>query len=163
MPEIVAKGRIDSDGKLHIDDAATFKANLFCYPEHPVIVTVATAAANITANQRNYFYGVVVETLRVFFSAGGEKYDKETIVEFLKDKFLFREKMNPIGNRYIKVPISLSNSDTAMTIEEFTDKKEDIQRWAAQTLNLDIPDPDKDFIYHKKQKHVQISSKSNQD
>lgn len=106
-----------------------------------VEITIDKVGENITSNQRNYFFGVIVDLLHKAFKDLGNQCDKSNILDYIKDKWLFRETFNPITNSLIKTYISLSDSSGAMTKKEFTEKKEQIQEFAATILNVVIPDP----------------------
>lgn len=107
----------------------------------PVKVTVEELRETITDKQRRYFFGVVVSSLVAAFKELGHDHTKADVLEFLKERFLFREKINKVSNAYVKVPISLSKKDDALTKPEFEAFKFDIQRWAAEILNVQIPEP----------------------
>jgi hypothetical protein len=72
------------------------------------------------------------------------------VVNFLKDKFLYYEKMCPITGKYIKIPYSLGNNDEGLPIEIFTEKKELIQQFGAEILDIQIPEPNPNYKMYKK-------------
>jgi len=131
----------DSSGRLQIPSREAFLEALRAHPDLSGEIIFQPYHNGISNRQRRYFYGVVVEVLHGFFLSTGVSCSKQDVVEMLKDKFMFREKLCPITSRYVKVPISLSANDGAMTKEEFQDKKEAIQRWAAEVLSVDVPNP----------------------
>lgn len=95
----------------------------------------------ITHRQRKYFFGVIVKQLQLEFADKGMGITQQECIDFLKDKFIFRETYNPISDETLKVPISLSSKKNALDKNEFNTAKENIQRWAAEYLNLVIEDP----------------------
>lgn len=139
-------------GKLLLSQDKWFRRCIAEAKDCSVVLICERLSDGITNQQRRYFYGVVVDVLHSFFTSTGEEYSKQDIVDFLKDRFLFREKMCPIGRSYLKVPISLGKNERGMTMEEFQEKKEAIQRWGAEKLGLDIPDPDPNYRMYKKPK-----------
>lgn len=152
MEAISTSAFIDATGKLDLHNRASFAATIACYPNTPGTISFEPHRNSISHNQRKYFYGVVVEILHSFFVSTGERPEettKEDVMDFIKDRFLFREKLCPITSRYIKVYISLSANKGSMTMEEFTEKKEAIQQWAMEKLRLEIPEPDKNWRMYK--------------
>lgn len=154
MEEIKTPCFIDANGKLQLQHRDSFAATIACFPNHAGTLIFEPHKNRISANQRKYFFGVFVEQLEAFFTSTGVECTKADIYDLLKEKFLFREKMCPIQNRYIKVYISLSDNDGSMTHQEFTDKKEAIQKWSAEVLNLVLPEPDPNWRMYKKEKNT---------
>lgn len=152
MDDIDFTGFIDEHGRLKITNDAHLKASIACYPNTPIIGKISPFRNRITHNQRKYFFGVIVNALYAFFNSTGNEVTKADVYDFLKERFLFREKMCPISHRFIRVYISLSDKEGSMTREEFTEKKEAIQRWGAETLRLDLPDPDPAWRMYKQSK-----------
>ena len=142
-------GEVQS-GKLILSSRQWFSECISKSQDCQVEITVTKFLSGITHQQRKYFYGVVVDILYEFFKQSGDEYDKADIVDFLKDRFMYREKMCKISRMYLKVPISLGNNDRGMTMEEFQEKKEAIQRWAIERLGIDIPEPDPNWRVYKK-------------
>ena len=152
MEPITTSAYITAEGKLDLHYRSRFAASIACFPDTAGTITFEPHKNSISHNQRKYFYGVIVDILHAFFVSTGERPEevkKEDVLDFIKDRFLFREKLCPIANRYIKVYISLSANKGGMTMEEFTEKKEAIQQWAMEKLNLDIPEPDKNWRMYK--------------
>lgn len=67
----------------------------------------------------------------------GNEFTKEEVHEFLKSRFHFQELVNEQTGEVIQMP----RSTTIMTKGRFADYIADIQRWAAQFLDIYIPDP----------------------
>jgi hypothetical protein len=106
---------------------------------------------NITHQQRKYFYGLLAKMIceRLNF-LGTNSVTVPDVVNFLKDKFLYYEKMCPITGKYIKIPYSLGNNDEGLPIEIFTEKKELIQQFGAEILDIQIPEPNPNYKMYKK-------------
>lgn len=151
MPKIETSAFIDIHGVLQIHDREKFSRALKGQPNTPGTITFEPIKNKITHAQRKYFYGVIVEILQAFFiTTGDDEVKKIDVMDLLKDRFLFREKMCPITHKYMKVPISLSDNEGSMTRAEFTEKKEAIQKWAMETLELELPEPDPNWRMYKK-------------
>ena len=147
---------IDECGKLRLTHEKLFVEAIAAHPNTPGMLIFKPHSNRITHNQRKYFFGVIVNIIHSYFQAvGNDEVRKINVVNFLKERFLFREEMCPITHRFQKVYISLSDNDGAMSHAEFTENKEAIQRWAAETLNgLYIPDPDKNWKMYKKNETI---------
>lgn len=152
MQPIKATGFISIHGRLTLSDEQRFKQELAAHPDTAVEVTVEKIKDGISGQQRKYFFAIVVGTLHAFFLSTGTECTKQDVLDFLKDRFLFREKLSPIDGRFHKVPISLGSGEKALTKEEFNTAKEAIQMWASTTLNLVIEDPDKNYKMYKEPK-----------
>ena len=82
-----------------------------------------------------YFFciGMVVDRMREL----GHEVDKELIHEFFKGRFLFTEFYDEKTSEIFKIP----RSTTEVSSDEFWAYLEEIKRFAAQTLELNIPEP----------------------
>jgi hypothetical protein len=107
-----------------------------------VDVILRTHSNTISNQQRRYFFGVIADIMLTMFNDAGTKCDLNDVIMFLKEKWLFREELNPITGRVIKSHISLSDNSTGLSREEFQKHKESIQQFAMENLNTEIPDPD---------------------
>jgi len=153
MEDIWTSATIDDNGTLVLHDRPAFAATLACFPGTAGRIVFEPHRNVISHNQRKYFFGVIVDILHAFFVTTGEdNVTKADVYDFLKERFLFREKMCPITHKYIKVPISMSDKDGSMDMKEFSEKKEAIQKWGSTTLGIDIPEPDKNWRMYKKEK-----------
>jgi len=99
----------------------------------------------ISDRQRRYMFGVVVKRLHQGFIDSGLNVSKEQVREFLKDNWLYVEKSCPITNRYVKHPLSWSRKEDALSKEVFQQKKDLIQQFAIEKLNVNIEEPDPNY------------------
>jgi hypothetical protein len=67
----------------------------------------------------------------------GTEVTKEETHEFLKARFNYTEIVNTETGEVMQVP----RSTTDLSKEQFSEYKDKIQRWAAEWLNIVIPDP----------------------
>jgi len=65
-------------------------------------------------------------------------YEKETMHEIIKYKFLKREKVNEDGGEVLEY----LKSTTKLTKPEFAEFIKQLQIWSAQTFNVILPDPE---------------------
>lgn len=142
-------GSVDEIGKFVPDSPSEFKGAFLEYASKSVKLVISDVGNNISNNQRRYFFGVVVNEIRKRFIELGTQCTKEQVVDFVKDKFLFIEEYSPITNSIVKSYISLSNSEGAMSKEVFTAKKEEIQQWCKEKMDLDIKDPDENLKVYR--------------
>lgn len=86
-------------------------------------------------NQNRYYWGVVVQMI-----SDETGYDKEEVHDILKFNFL-TEVQSLIRKDGEVVEITRIRSSAKLTTVEFKDFIERAQRWAAETLQLSIPNP----------------------
>ena len=139
--KIITSGRI-FEGRLTLEDK-DIRQKIKVWEGRAVVLEIYLQSDRITHNQRKYFYGVIVNVLLQFYLDNGYEVDHQDVVDHLKDKFMYQMKLSSITGEYVKVPISLSDSDEGMNQEEFQEKKEQIQRYYSGSV--DIPDPDKNW------------------
>lgn len=153
MEEIETTAFIDTDGKLQINHRDKFIAAISGHPNTAGTLKFLPHSNRVTHNQRKYFFGVVVKIIYSYFQAiGDESVKKVHVYNFLKERFLFREEMCPITNRFIKVYMSLGDNEAGMNHSEFTEKKEQIQQWCSEKFDLYIPDPDPNWKMYRDEK-----------
>jgi hypothetical protein len=87
--------------------------------------------------QNGYYWGAVIPAIQDGLKDLGHELDKEEIHDWLKGKFNYTEVINKSTGQYEQVPIST----TKLTRTEFCEYIEKIQRFAAEFLNVVIPDP----------------------
>ena len=104
-------------------------------------LTIEPETNNISHQQRKYFFGVVVDRIRLGFLDKGIITSVEEIRALLNELFIHRLEYNPVLDTPLKVPISLSNSSKGIDKAEFNTIKEHIQRHAMQEWSIEIPDP----------------------
>ena len=111
--------------------------------------------------QNAYYWPVIVEyVMEALIDAGyrREALDHETVHDYLKDKFL-RFMKRRIYNRETGKYIVTKPTTTTMTTWEFMDYMEAIVIWAAEFLNIQIPDPDKEWKEQAERQYQDAISK----
>lgn len=104
-------------------------------------LTIEPETNNISHAQRKYFFGVVVDRIRLGFLDKGIVTTVDEIRALLNELFIYRLEYNPVLDTTLKVPISLSNSSKGIDKAEFNDIKERIQHHAITEWGIEIPDP----------------------
>lgn len=85
----------------------------------------------------NYYWGVVVAMIVERLRELGHDIDRDLTHEFLKGRFLYSELNDPSTGEVMKIPKKTSELATG----EFKDYLEHVKQFAAETLDLYIPDP----------------------
>lgn len=85
----------------------------------------------------NYYWGVVIAMIVERLRELGHDVDRDLTHEFLKGRFLYSELTDPNTGEVMKIPKKTSELAT----DEFKEYLEHIKQFAAETLDLYIPDP----------------------
>lgn len=127
-------GTWDAKGKLQ---AAAFVSALngFRSRSVPVVFTVEEDKGKRSTQANKYYWGVVVELIHMGMNDAGHEVTREGTHELLKYRFLREDK--PLGNDGEFVTTIKSTSE--LNREEFAQYIEHCQRFAAEYLNVTIP------------------------
>ena len=87
--------------------------------------------------QNAYYWGVVVAMISERFRELGHDVDRDLTHEFLKGRFLYSELTDPSTGEVMRIPKKTSDLAT----QEFIEYLEHIKQFAAETLDIYIPDP----------------------
>lgn len=87
--------------------------------------------------QNRYYFGVCVAMIRDRFKELGHEVDSEMTHEFLKARYLYTEIVDENSGEIYKLP----KSSKDLTKAEFMDFIAQVQKFAAETLDTVIPDP----------------------
>jgi hypothetical protein len=87
--------------------------------------------------QNAYYWGIVVAMIVERLRELGHDVDRDLTHEFLKGRFLYSELTDPTTGEVMKIPRKTSELATG----EFMDYLEHVKQFAAETLDLYIPDP----------------------
>ena len=99
---------------------------------------VVIERANKRSGQQNrYYWGLVIPMLTEAFKDLGHELSQEETHEFLKAKFNSKQIHNEDTGEAIDLPLST----TRLSKFDFSEYIEKIQRFAAEFLNVVIPDP----------------------
>ena len=85
----------------------------------------------------NYYWAIVVAMISERLRELGHDVDKDLVHEFLKGRFLYSELTDPGTGEVMKIPKKTSELATG----EFMEYLEHVKQFAAETLDLYIPDP----------------------
>lgn len=95
-----------------------------------------------TSAQNRYYWGVCVSMIHAELQNLGNEVSPETVHDFLKNRWLTPE---PISNSDGEQIGNVLPSTTLLTRVQFMEYLEAIKAWAADTLNIYIPDPNEEW------------------
>ena len=123
-------------GKLHAD---TFKAALRALGARgvPVVLTVEEDKGKRSSQANRYYWSVIVELIHAGMKDAGHEVTREGTHELLKFRFLKEDR--PLGTDGEFV--TFVKSTTELNREEFGAYLEHCIRFAAEYLNVVIPEP----------------------
>ena len=135
-------GTVNDNGELRITHRAKFDEDLKKYftGKH-VEITIQKKRKKRSLMQNNFYWGVVIPILYEGWKDMGHDTSKEQIHEFNLKEFNFIEVVNEKTGEVKRMP----QSSTVMTTSQFMDFLSSIQRFAAEFLNIQIPDPNEDL------------------
>lgn len=128
------------DGRLFIRNRRAFDLGISKLPDTwELEVTVKRLRATRSLLQNAYYWGVVVQMLSEHTG-----YTPEEIHDFLKMKFIPKRLAVCDGNGVIADEFVLGGSTREMNTLDFGEYMEAVRQWAAEALDVVIPDPDQD-------------------
>ena len=105
-----------------------------------VTIEVKKARKYRSVFQNSYYWGVVITLVAGRLKELGHDVDKDLTHEFLKGRFLYTEMT--AGEETMRVPKKTSDLSTT----EFEEYVETVKQFAAETLEVFIPDPNDDDV-----------------
>ena len=117
-----------SRGKLLYDAPARFIAYLAKLGDSRVEVVVRKPKSQRSIQQNKAYWGIPVEIIAEYLG-----WEKDAVHIALKEKFA--------SHRDEKTGLLVIESTAAMDTKRFNKYYEDIQRWAAEFLGVDVPSP----------------------
>lgn len=136
MNKTSAIGHI-KEGVLKISNRAFFDNDLKLMSDCDVVVTIEKKSRKRTSQQNRYYWGVVILLCKRGFNELGHDLNDEDTHTFLKSKFNPRDLIfQDTGEVF-----TFGGSTTEMDTTDFNMYIEKIQQFAAEILNVNIPDP----------------------
>lgn len=133
-------GNVDEDGRLKIYHAERFREMKRSLRGKNIELTLSTRTKQVTNPMRGYLHGVMIPFLIDGFHNIGYGFNKAQVYEWFKHEFLFKEVVIESTGEVLRVPLDLSNNGDATTWD-MSQAFEKCQKWAAENLELYIPDP----------------------
>lgn len=135
MDEYTTTGTIRR-GRLQVRFGPAQAAALRQLKDGDVLVTVRRQRAARSLAQNAWYWGVIVQAL-----SNHTGYTPDDIHELLKAKFLPKQLAVCDGNGVIEENFVIGGSSAKLNKVQFGEYCEAIRRWAAETLDVNIPDP----------------------
>lgn len=135
--DIVLYGFVSEDVKLEMEQPSDVKRVLRGLIGEVVEVIIRKRRSKRSDKQSRWYWGGILEAL-------SEKtgYTPDELHEYCKARFIPKRLAICDGNGVVIDDRVVGGSTTKLSREEMADYCEDIRRWAAQDLDLVIPDPD---------------------
>lgn len=121
------------------DNSSYAKGEFALYEGKRWCIVLDKEKRNRSLEQNNYYYGCVLESVYLFLRGCGDETDKAQLHSMIANKFLQYEYVGYGGQI-----LGFQTKSTAdLSTDEFTKFIEDVRKWAAETLAIDIADPNK--------------------
>lgn len=101
-------------------------------------VTIRKKRKHRSGAQNSFYWGVVVEMVRIGLNDLGEAFTAEEVHDILKCKFLKRQKIDETTGELL---FEYLGSTAKLTTVEFMTYIEECSRFAAEFLGVAIPEP----------------------
>lgn len=137
--ELVTTGTVE-DGRLTIRNKAALREALRGMRDGEVTLTIERKHATRSLSQNAYYWGVVVCRLHERLEDDG--WTEDDVHDFLKAKFIPKKLSVVDGNGEVKDEFVVGGTTTRLNKTEFGDYMNAIRQWAAEELDLNIPDPE---------------------
>ena len=102
-----------------------------------VTITIERKRRSRSIQQNRYYWGVIIEMIYRQLLDDGWEITKEDVHELMKVKYGAKELFNEATGEVMQT----TRSTTDMSTTEFETYNENCKRWAAETIGLNIPDP----------------------
>lgn len=136
MPKLKLYGKYDESGKLSFVNAKRYEQDKKAFIGRDVEILIKDRGKR-TSQTNRYYWGVLVEEIRIELHRRGNQMDGEQVHEFLK--FHFNKKY--IHDEHGEVLTEYGGSTADMNQEEMSEYMEKIIRWAAEKLQITIGAP----------------------
>lgn len=139
MEKLELYGHIDDGGVLHIHNRDRLLQWASQYPGKNVVVKFDRKGSKRSSPQNRYYWGIVIKEITLRLRELGHTWmnDEETH-QLMKLKFNYEQLISEHGE-----VLELPKSTTSLTKTQFAEYVEKIRMWAADFLDIDIPDPGK--------------------
>ena len=137
MDEVIGVAQV-KDGRLFIKNRRAFDQRIARFDDRWILeVTVKRLRATRSQQQNRYWWGVCVELVSEHTG-----YTPEDVHEIAKQMFIPKRLAVADGNGEIQGEFVVGGSTRQMNTEEFGEFIERFKQWAAETLDVVIPDPE---------------------
>jgi hypothetical protein len=134
----VVASAVVKNGRLRFHNRRAFDEQVRQFREGAQVeIAVTIRRASRSQPQNAYYWGVIVQVISEHTG-----YTPDEVHEFLKMKFIPKKLAVTDGNGEIRDEFVLGGSTRKMTTVQFGEFMEECRRFAAETLDCYIPDPD---------------------
>lgn len=137
---IQVPGKITPDGVIVAENATVLKRWIENNKDCGIRISLEVFREKRSSKQNRYYWGVVVEMIKNRLEDLGHTLSTEEVHDFLKKEFNYKE-INTGDTYFLKIPQSTKDQDT-VSFNEYLGK---IQMFAAEVLEIAIPDPDPNY------------------
>ena len=134
--EVVTTGFVRK-GRLEIRQRKGLQESLKRLADGEVLVTIARVKAARSTQQNRWYWGVIVDLLSEYTG-----FTPDEMHEVLKAKFLPKKLAVADQNGVIRGEYVIGGTTTKLDKVEFGEFCESVRRWAAEELDVIIPDPE---------------------
>lgn len=135
-PKLTYYGNV-TDGALKIIRRKEFDHAVRQFEGKQIEITIQVKRRKRSIFQNNYYWGVIVPMVQVGLNDAGYKLGKEQTHDFIKSQFAIKEIVNEQTGEILK----LIGSTAEMTTTEMNEYFSEVVQWAAEYLNVQIPEP----------------------
>ncbi len=135
-------GKIDANGVLAMNGRELLTDWLRQHPEKHIELEIKVRRKQRSTQQNKYYWPVVVGMVCEALRHLGHDVDEQETHELLKSKFNSEKIVNDETGEVLEIPKSTARLNTV----EMMDYIAKIQMWAAEFLNIVIPDPDTQVV-----------------
>lgn len=130
-------GYVDEVGALHIRNRKVFNTQIARFTGKDVEITIARKRKLRSVPLNKYYWAVVVAMVRDRLEDLGHEITGELVHDYLKGRFNCKEFVNENTAEVLSLP----QTTTQMTNTEFMVYMDKIKKWAAEALDIVIPEP----------------------
>lgn len=124
-------------GKLDLKQRNSFLSDIQKLKDGDYLLTIEKKRVKRSLSQNAYYWGCIIPIVKDGLNDVGYKMTKEAVHEYLKGEFNVTEVINERTGEILKGVGSTSEMSTSQMMDYFAE----ISRWAAEYLNIQIPEP----------------------
>jgi hypothetical protein len=142
VSKLELNGHIDEHGKFTITNRLRLQEWCRLNKGKNVVVTIKRKGSQRSTQQNRYYFGVVIKEIGIRLRDLGHPHlEDEAIHEMMKIKFNFEQMVNDKTGEVLEIP----KTTTDLNKTEFGEYIDRVRMWAAEFLDIDIPDPNTDL------------------
>lgn len=137
MNRLELNGNIDSEGKFTLHNRLRFEQWCFENKGKNIKIQFSRLYSKRSDNQNRYYWGIVIKEIGIRLRDLGHAWlTDEDVHDMMKLKFNHEQIVSEEGE-----VLELPKSTTSFTKAEFGEYVDRVRMWAADFLNINIPDP----------------------